>query len=81
MSPVVPMSVRIMSLDWNAYTRTSCLCDSFAFIDFNSPKEATYALAVRANRFFRGSRKLNLQVSPTQAPCTCAGAGKTLDEN
>ena len=36
---------------------------SFAFIDFNSPKEATYALAVRANRFFRGSRKLNLQVS------------------
>lgn len=36
---------------------------SFAFIDFSSPKEATYALAVRANRFFRGSRKLNLQVS------------------
>jgi hypothetical protein len=42
---------------------TWCESRSFAFIDFNSPKEATYALAVRANRFFRGSRKLNLQVS------------------
>jgi hypothetical protein len=41
----------------------------FAFIDFNSPKEATYALAVRANRFFRGSRKLNLQVSINLQSC------------
>lgn len=40
------------------------LSDSFAFLDFKSPAEATAALTHRGNRFFL-NRKLILQVRPT----------------